>query len=119
MIQTADVAKDLFDQCQCILEDRKADYGDATQMFSDLTSLWNFYNKFQGNSTTYKAEDIAMFMVLFKLIREAQNHKLDNILDAINYLVLYQQMKEIGSDANSKLGKDAKEKINKAFNKKA
>lgn len=69
--------------------ERHDEYGDAglefkrvSRMFAELTGI------------TISPLNVALFMVCLKLVRESNNNKLDNIVDAIGYLSLMAQIKE-------------------------
>ena len=76
----------LFVHCQHILNERNAQYGDKS--FERIAKLWNIYLE---DKKELSSSDVAMMMVLFKLVREWNDYKLDNIVDAINYLYLYKE----------------------------
>ena len=80
-----------FEHCQNILEERKTSYGDASTTFKDIAEIWNVYLRINGKKFEFPItdSDVAIMMCLFKLVRESCTKKQDNIIDAINYLVLY------------------------------
>ena len=81
--------KSIFDQCLTILENRQSSYGASPEAFTKIANMWNILlnDRLKENLT---GRDVAMMMVLFKIMRESHSHTLDNILDSINYLVLYE-----------------------------
>lgn len=86
---------DIFKKCEEILEDRKKDYGNHVTSFNTIASIWNIYLKkkqYSNGSIILNGEDVAMLMVMFKVCRELNTHKEDNIIDIINYLILYNDL---------------------------
>ena len=67
--------------------ERQASYGPPAPFFTRTAALWSAY---LGHAVTGK--DVAVCMVLFKLAREANHHKLDNLLDAAGYIALAADM---------------------------
>ena len=77
----------LFKNCQYVLEARASDYGKAAGNFGRVAELWNLYLEANfSNPIRLTDSDVAMMMCLFKLVREFNSRKEDNIIDAINYL---------------------------------
>lgn len=73
--------------------ERQDVYGSPEDSFSKIADYWTTY---LGDQMTDRitAEDVAMMMVLFKIAREANQHKRDNIIDAAGYLGIYADMQE-------------------------
>ena len=67
--------------------ERQASYGPPAPFFTRCAALWSAY---LGHVLTGK--DVAVCMVLFKLAREANHHKRDNLLDAAGYIALVADM---------------------------
>lgn len=75
--------------------ERQDQYGDPEDSFGKIAEYWSTYiqsmvpPKFTGEDVIYLgAKDVAMMMALLKIAREANQHKEDNIVDAIGYLAL-------------------------------
>ena len=67
--------------------ERQDAYGSPAPFFTRAAALWSAY---LGHAVTGKG--VAMCMCLFKLAREANRHKRDNLLDACGYLALAADM---------------------------
>ena len=78
--------------------ERQDVYGSPEDSFALIAEYWTTYldSKIKSNGTHdalyFEAQDVAMMMTLFKIAREANQHKLDNILDAAGYLGIYADM---------------------------
>lgn len=73
--------------------DRLDSYGNPSESFRRISEYWNSYLIHKNlDIENIKPSDSAMMMVLFKLAREEHKHKEDNIIDAIAYLVLYNNL---------------------------
>lgn len=80
--------KSIFKECENILSgDREQMYGkpeDSSKVMSDYMSAY------LGKKVSRR--DTFMLLALMKLARESYKHKHDNIVDAINYLVLSEEV---------------------------
>lgn len=68
--------------------DRQQDYGDPTQNFDDIASLWNAYLMTSGEaklSYPLNARDVAHLMILMKIARNCHKPKRDNWVDIAGY----------------------------------
>ena len=86
----------ILEEVAKILEgDRRDSYGEAVSSFTRIADYWNdyIYHKYK-DAVTLTPYDIAMMMALFKIAREENNHKHDNIVDAIGYLALANKLIE-------------------------
>lgn len=87
--------------------ERQDVYGSPEDSFKLISEYWNTYlievqkkvlTKHGFNPSDYKLvdlldkSDVAMMMVLFKIAREANQHKRDNVVDAAGYLGIYGDM---------------------------
>jgi hypothetical protein len=61
--------------------ERQDHYGAPENSFDLIAKLWSAY---MGNPITPK--DVAMLMALFKIAREYNQHKRDNLVDAAGYI---------------------------------
>lgn len=70
-----------------VYKDRINQYGKPEDNFKTISSFWSTYltNKF-NIETPITAEDVAMMMVLFKIARETNQHKRDNLIDIASYV---------------------------------
>lgn len=82
--------------------DRQDTYGGPEDSFADISEYWNTYIKrrFGTGPVNLEPKDIAMMMVLFKIAREANQGKRDNLVDAAGYLGIAGDFKK---DLNSAL----------------
>ena len=73
--------------------ERQDVYGSPEDSFAKIAGYWTTY---LGDQMTDRitAEDVALMMTLFKIAREANQHKRDNIIDAAGYLGIYADMQE-------------------------
>ena len=73
--------------------DRLDSYGSPSESFKRISEYWDNYLLHKNiDIKNLKPSDAAMMMVLFKIAREENKHKEDNIIDAIAYLVLYNNL---------------------------
>ena len=67
--------------------------GSPSESFRRISEYWDNYLLHKNiDIKNLKPSDAAMMMVLFKIAREENKHKEDNIIDAIAYLVLYNNL---------------------------
>lgn len=91
--------------------DRKESYGEANTSFKRIADYWNAYLCHKRDLVDQSAReedlpyeflrgayltnrDVAMLMILFKIAREENKHKHDNLADIIGYAVLADKMEE-------------------------
>ena len=91
--------------------DRRSDYGEASASFKRIADYWNAYlchKRDKIDKTAHEEDlpyeflrgayltghDIAMLMILFKIAREENKHKHDNLADIIGYATLADEMEE-------------------------
>lgn len=77
--------------------ERQDVYGSPEDSFALIGEYWGVYLRSQGYIIPNKRSDVekdevAMMMNLFKVAREANQHKRDNIVDAAGYLGIYADM---------------------------
>ena len=90
----------IFKKCKKILKDRDKQYGKSDRMFYTTVRMWNAYLQHNGCYNKYgcfralNSVDVPIMMALHKIAREANEHKEDNIIDAINYLALANKLYE-------------------------
>ncbi len=90
---------------------RRSSYGAPKDSFTRIAQYWNTYLTHKRDSIDKAAQeeglpyeflrgayltpkDAAMMMALFKIAREENKHSKDNIMDAIGYLTLANEMEE-------------------------
>lgn len=75
---------DILDEAKKIIGgERREAYGEANESFNQIANLWMAY---LGKGVT--AHDVAMCMILLKLVREKHAHKTDNLVDICGYAAL-------------------------------
>lgn len=77
--------------------ERQDVYGSPEDSFSLISDYWTTYLRSRSPEIANAgfclfADDVAMMMTLFKIAREANQHKRDNIVDAAGYLGIYADM---------------------------
>lgn len=77
----------LRDALEVINGERQDVYGDPEDSFALIAEYWNVYLRDQNHDfNDLDSKDVAYMMTLFKLAREAHQHKRDNLVDAAGYL---------------------------------
>jgi hypothetical protein len=72
---------------------RQDQYGSPEDSFQVIATYWsNYLGKRLGKNLSSK--DVALMMVLFKIAREQNQGKRDNLVDAAGYLGIAGDMKE-------------------------
>lgn len=85
----------LGEASQIINGERQDVYGSPEQSFALIADYWTLYlSSRNDNEAPVSPSDVAMMMTLFKIAREANQHKRDNICDACGYLGIYADMQE-------------------------
>lgn len=75
--------------------ERQNVYGSPEDSFALIAQYWNTYLAPKLCDGLYvEADDVAMMMALFKIAREANQHKADNIIDCAGYLGIYADMQD-------------------------
>ena len=86
----------VLDEAKSIINGERQDvYGNPEDSFALIADYWNVYlSGLGGDHVGVKlgAGDVALMMTLFKVAREANMHKRDNIRDAAGYLGIYADM---------------------------
>lgn len=75
----------LLDEAKDILAERGGTYGAAEDSFASIAQAWNAYLDNKPKNSRIAPLDVAMMMTILKCIREAQNHKWDNLVDIAGY----------------------------------
>ena len=74
--------------------DRLDSYGLPNDSFQRVADYWNVYMNHTVGDGDILPKDVAIMMTLFKLAREENKHKEDNIIDMIAYILLYDKVRE-------------------------
>ena len=89
------INEDILDKVKNIVNgDRLDSYGLPKESFHRIADYWNLYINHTVNDRDILPKDVAMMMVLFKLAREENKHKEDNIVDMLAYILLYDKVRE-------------------------
>ena len=80
--------KALFDAASNIINgERQTQYGNPEDSFTWIAQRWNQYLKGRYGATfELNAEDATFMMADFKMARECNQRKPDNVVDAVGYL---------------------------------
>lgn len=65
--------------------EREADYGPADRNHENIAKIWNV-QLFKKLKEPLTKEEVALLFIGAKLAREANEHKRDNLVDAVAYL---------------------------------
>lgn len=84
------------DVSKIINGERKDLYGNAEDCFKAIADYWTIFLKIPATSTmpivSITPQQVAVMMTLLKIARQQHKHKRDNIIDAIGYLALLDNM---------------------------
>jgi len=69
--------------------ERQNQYGPPRELFEMVAKLWSAVMGWEMSPA-----DVALCMVLLKIVREVHDHKRDNVVDAAGYLEIYYRMLE-------------------------
>lgn len=85
--------KVLEEAMEIINGERQDVYGVPENSFKLIGEYWSTYLRNRKSPfNIVDAVDVAMMMTLFKIAREANQHKRDNLVDAAGYLGIYADM---------------------------
>ena len=83
------------DALKVINGERQDYYGNPEDSFNDIANVWKWYLKsIYSTNICITSKDVATMMALFKIARNCNQNKEDNIIDAIGYLALAGDMKD-------------------------
>jgi hypothetical protein len=75
---------------QVINGERQDQYGSPEDSFSHIADYWSVYlSERESTHIVLSANDICAMMTLFKIAREANQHKADNLVDAAGYIGIW------------------------------
>ena len=82
----------LFTDASTIINGERQDmYGAPEDSFSLIAKLWSMYWQRQEENR-FHAKDVAMFMMLYKIARQMNQNKRDNLVDIAGYLGILDDM---------------------------
>ena len=92
--------KDILREAESLIcGPRNAGYGPAELDFPLVAEMFNaFLRAKYGDDRALDSEDVAIFMVMLKLRRQAHRSKRDNLVDAIGYLALAHRCAELNGE---------------------
>ena len=82
--------KTVLEEASEVVADRHASYGHPYDNLSDVAKMWSGLF-----CVDISAEDVALAMILVKVCREKNMHKLDNLIDIAGYTQCIQDIKDI------------------------
>ena len=94
--QKAEPANNVFEEANSIIYgDREQTYGHPAKNLENIAQQWGLYlfQKF-GVHLDLDAEDVCWMMADLKKCRQLNQHKRDNVTDAIGYIGLVQRIKD-------------------------
>lgn len=84
----------ILDEAKTIINGERQDqYGSPEDSFALIAEYWNTYMA-SIHGKDIDAKDVSVMMVLFKLARQANQHKRDNLVDAAGYLGILGDMQD-------------------------
>ncbi len=82
---------------------RYEQYGDPIKSFQDIAKRWNHFLHKRGileKTTNITSAEVVFMLVEFKMERECNNHKKDNLIDICGYISLMNYIQnDIPSDS--------------------
>ena len=87
----------LIEAHKTINGERQDVYGSPEDSFKLIADYWTTYLRStieKDKRSYFTPSDVAMMMTLFKIAREANQHKRDNCIDAVGYLGIYADMQD-------------------------
>ena len=81
---------DIFAEADSLVKgDRRQAYGSVAESFLNIAAIWSVVLK-----RTITAQEVAKCMIGMKLVREANKHGKDNLVDLCGYSKLLQELEE-------------------------
>lgn len=77
----------LEDAQDAVYGDRQADYGSATENFTNIANLWSAVLK-----TKVTPEQVALCMIQVKVARQMHKPKRDNLVDGAGYFATIEKL---------------------------
>lgn len=79
------IGERLFSDASNIINGKKQnEYGSPEDCFEQIADLWDNYLCIPGRIINKK--DVALMMIMLKIVREITKHKRDNLIDIAGYL---------------------------------
>ena len=85
------------DASNTINGERQDMYGAPEDSFKGIGDLWSMYlqNRREGVGAWITQADVAFMMVQYKMAREMNQHKRDNLVDMVGYLGILDDIREV------------------------
>lgn len=85
-----------------IIGPRREAYGPAEESFEAMAAVWSqVFKQKLAPEQRFSASDVALAMIAFKLMREANKADAENLVDLCGYAALKQQLEEARAGAKS------------------
>ena len=86
---------DILTQVDGIISERGRNYGDPRESFCQIAEIWTTLLRSQlAPGQRVSASDVGLLMAALKIVREANMHKRDNLIDAVGYLTIVARINE-------------------------
>ncbi len=86
---------DILAQVDGIISERGLQYGDPSESFLQIAEIWTTLLRAQlAPGQRVSASDVGLLMASLKIVRQANTHKRDNLVDAIGYLTIVSRLED-------------------------
>jgi hypothetical protein len=87
--------QDILAQVDGIISERGINYGDPRESFTQIAEIWTTLLRGKlAPGQRVSASDVGLLMASLKIVRQANTHKRDNLVDAIGYLTIVSRLEE-------------------------
>lgn len=87
--------QNILAQVDGIISERGLQYGDPSESFLQIAEIWTTLLRAQlVPGQRLSASDVGLLMASLKIVRQANTHKRDNLVDAIGYLTIVSRLEE-------------------------
>ena len=87
--------QDILTQVDGIISERGLQYGDPSECFLQIAEIWTTLLRGKlAPGQRLSASDVGLLMASLKIVRQANTHKRDNLVDAIGYLTIVSRLEE-------------------------
>lgn len=86
---------EILDEVNSTLTERGNVYGDAAESFAQIADIWtSLLRPRLAPNRRLTPSDVGLLMAALKIVREANMHKRDNLIDAVGYLTIVSRINE-------------------------
>lgn len=86
---------EILDEVNSTLRERGNVYGDAAESFAQIADIWtSLLRPRLAPNRRLTPSDVGLLMASLKIVREANMHKRDNLIDAVGYLTIVSRINE-------------------------